>query len=965
MSTDFIWSDSLAVDVEFGYLQGNVNSPRRYHPQIVLNDNENSVLRTLRDELRRCTSFTFSVAFVSPRAIALLKQELVDFRGSGQIVTSDYLSFNSPAAFHELLNLDSLGVDVRVHSSQAFHPKGYVFRDDHTVTAMIGSSNLTANALARNTEWNLKVSASTQSDLAKQLSRVVTDQADSSVPLTREWIDEYERTYAPPVRTGHAAQDSLPAASTAEDVLTPVVPNAMQRDALEALAQVRKSDERRAVVISATGTGKTILSALDVKEFNPRRMLFLVHREQILDRTIEEYRRVLGGPPTDFGKLTGSSRDLSARFLFATVQSFSRPETLTGFGADDFDYVIIDEAHRSGAASYRRIIDHLTPQFLLGMTATPERTDSFNVFELFDYNVPYEIRLKHALEADMLSPFHYYGIADVTYEDGQSVTAEADLRRLVTPERVTHLVDALQTYGQAGVEPRGLIFCARTEEARLLSQALNDRTLRGRALRTLALTGGDSVADREAAVARLERGELDYILTVDVFNEGVDIPTINQVIMLRQTQSAIVFVQQLGRGLRKAANKDYLVVIDFIGNYANNYLIPVALFGDNSLNKESLRKNLIAAEEIGVLPGLSSIRFDKVAHRRILESVAQASLDSMQQLKAAVLDMRNRLGGAPSLWDFFRFESVDPVVLATKKEHFPALLSALRVNDYDFTPVENKQLHLLSHEVLPAKRLHEFVMMRRLLSEGELSVESATRALAEAGVPSDARQLASAIDTLTVTGYSQQGAKRYAEPVAARVEGGGLRLVDSFAWSMQTHPDFAAAVEDVLRTGEHLTVDRYEPRLVFTPGRQYTRSDAARLLGWPRATASTIYGYKTDVEVGVCANFVTIHKSEDISATTAYEDELIDPTTMRWFTRSRRTLQSKEVAPIVDGTVEMHVFVQKDNADDFFYLGLADAHDAVDTTMPGRSEAIVRMTLRFREPIDAALFDYFHPLITV
>lgn len=964
MSTDFNWSDPLAVDIEFGYLRGQVDSPRRYHPQIVLNDNENTVLRTIRDELKRCTSFSFSVAFVSPRAIALLKQELVEFDGTGQIVTSDYLSFNSPAAFSELLNLKELGIDVRVHSSEAFHPKGYVFRHDNTVTAMIGSSNLTANALARNTEWNLKVSASAHSDLAQQLTRLNADQMNVSTPLTQEWIDAYALGYIAPDRRTQAVLPTPLTVNTAGNGVTPVIPNSMQSDALEALAAVRDSGERRAVVISATGTGKTILSALDVKAFNPRRLLFLVHREQILDRTIVEYQRVLGGLASDFGKLSGTSRDLEARYLFATVQSFSRPETLAQFAPDDFDYVIIDEAHRSGAASYRRIIEHASPQFLLGMTATPERTDSFNVFELFDYNVPYEIRLKHALEADMLSPFHYYGIADVTFDDGQTVSVDADLRRLVTPERVDHLVDALRTYGQAGIDPRGLIFCARTEEAQLLSAALNTRTLRGRQLRTLALTGKDSVADREAAVVQLEGGELDYLLTVDVFNEGVDIPTINQVIMLRQTQSAIVFVQQLGRGLRKADGKDYLVVIDFIGNYDNNYLIPIALFGDNSLNKESLRKNLIAAEEIGVLPGLSSIRFDKVAHRRILDSLAQANLDSMQQLKAAVLDMRNRLGGAPSLWDFLRFESVDPVVLATKKDHFPALLSSLRVDDHDFSAIETKQLHLLSHEVLPAKRLHEFVLLRHLLDTGELSVEAAEQALARAGVPATARQVASALDTLTVTGYSQQGARRYSQPVAARLPHGGLRLDGTFARSMASHPEFATAVEDLLKTGEHLTVDRYDLHQVFTPGRQYTRSDAARLLGWPRAAASTIYGYKTDTAIGVCANFVTIHKSEDISATTAYADELIDTTTMRWFTRSRRSLQSKEVAPIVDGSVDMHVFVQKDNADDFFYLGLADAEDAEDTTMPGRSEAIVRMLLRFREPIDAALFDYFHPLLT-
>ena len=241
--------------------------------------------------------------------------------------------------------------------------------------------------------------------------------------------------------------------------------------------------------------------------------------------------------------------------------------------------VIIDEAHRAGSETYQRVISHLTPKFLLGMTATPERTDGFNVYELFHYNVPYEIRLHHALEAEMLCPFHYYGVADVTYADGTSTTEETELKLLITAERVEHLLMALDQYGQAGTPPRGLIFCSRKEEAHALAQELNQRQLRGKTLRTVALTGDDSVAVREQRVRELETGDLDYILTVDIFNEGVDIPTVNQVVMLRQTQSAIVFVQQLGRGLRLADDKDHLVVIDFIGNYATNFLVPIALSG--------------------------------------------------------------------------------------------------------------------------------------------------------------------------------------------------------------------------------------------------------------------------------------------------------------------------------------------------------------------------------------------------
>ena len=293
MTADFGWDRRLELDVQFGYLARNVDAPRQHHPQLILNGTSQSVLRILREELSRCTRFVFSVAFVSSRAIALLKQELVEFQGTGHIVTSDYLAFNSPEAFAELLNLSRLGIDVRIHSSKAFHPKGYIFERPETLTAMVGSSNLTENALVRNHEWNLKVSATPTSDLAEQFAHLVHDQLADSDSLTQEWLDAYAAGYVAPTRAPRVvvAPDLLPAAAP-----TLITPNRMQDEALAEIAKVRKAGERRAIIISATGTGKTILSALDVRAASPRRLLFVVHREQILDRTIQEYQRVLGGP---------------------------------------------------------------------------------------------------------------------------------------------------------------------------------------------------------------------------------------------------------------------------------------------------------------------------------------------------------------------------------------------------------------------------------------------------------------------------------------------------------------------------------------------------------------------------------------------------------------------------------------------------------------------------------------------
>jgi len=983
----------LEADTRFGYLHRGVASHRAFNPKLILNDDSGTMLRALRDELRHSDSFVFSVAFVTPRAIALLKQELLDHDGPGTVVTSTYLGFNSPRAFDELLSLRNLNIDVRLHSARAFHPKGYIFGYPDRVTAILGSSNLTEQALAQNHEWNLRVSAARTSDLADQLSELVDEQRRNSVPLDQSWIDAYAESYRPPERRQRSGggpntspgapidepQDRRPAidepgelASTdgalSQDMHARVVPNPMQSEALVEISRVRASGVDKALVISATGTGKTILAALDVRDVAPARMLFIVHREQILDRAIFEFGRVLGEPPSAFGKLAGGTRDVEARYLFATIQTLSKPDVLQGIDPRAFEYVLVDEVHHAGASSYQRVLEHLEPDFLLGMTATPERTDGFNVFELFDFNVPYEIRLARALESDMLAPFHYYGVADVKFDDGTTVHVEDRIDRLASRVRVDHVLAALDRYAQAGVQPKGLIFCSRVEEAMALSEKLNASTFRGRELRTVALSGSDATLDRELAVEALTEGSLDYILTVDIFNEGVDIPAVNQVVMLRQTQSSIVFVQQLGRGLRKHGGKEYTVVIDFIGNYANNYLIPIALLGDDSLNKESVRQHLISIEERGVLPGLSSVRFDRISQERVLASLADVNLDSMRNIRAAFDLLRNRLGRVPDLRDFYRFESADPIVVATRVGNYPELVARFTKEPLAITEAESRALTFLSLEVFDAKRTAEATVVRTLLDRGEQSMEELGDHLEPSGLASRLDIAESAVRSLMLDFYTQQEQQRYRDPIA-QVTNGRVSLTEALLNSYRSSKAFAHAVDDLVETGITLTSRRYEADSAFTVGRQYSRKDACRLLGWRSNSSSTIYGYKVDQRSGACPIFVTLHKSVDVSASTAYEDELLDRQNMRWFTRSRRTLASGEVAAIVSHQVAVHVFAKKSDAEgsDFYYLGRAVAHDAEDTTMTGNDGAqlnVVAMRLQFESPIDSAIFDYFHPVVT-
>lgn len=954
-------AQQLGRDTSFGFLDSRMSAGSGLQPMLISNSGDNTMSGAIINELRRANEFIFLVAFITPAAIAMLKQAILDCQGSGCIITSTYLGFNSPAAFRELLNLEKIQAYVIPHTKAGFHAKGYIFKQEGNTTAIIGSSNLTANALVKNLEWNLRFSALPEGDIVHQINGVTQEYLKSSENLTKEWVDKYEKKWSPPKRKGLI--DIISGEVEEERSSTETIhPNVMQKEALAEIAALRDSGEKRGVVISATGTGKTILSALDVRAYAPERMLFIVHREQILDRAISEFKRVLGAPDSHFGKLAGGKQEVDSRYVFASIQTLSRPDVLKKFEPNAFNYILIDEVHRAGASSYRSVIDHFKPDFLLGMTATPERTDDFNVFELFDFNVPYEIRLQKALEAEMLAPFHYYGVTDFVMENGATIDQNADFNRLVAAERVDHLIKAITKYGHSGVPVRGLIFCSKNEEASKLSSLLNQREVHGKLLRTIALSGHNSIEEREQAVQKLEAGELDYIATVDIFNEGIDIPSVNQVIMLRQTQSSIVFTQQLGRGLRKAAGKDYLVVIDFIGNYENNYLIPIALFGDSSLNKDSIRKKLIDAQESGFIAGLSSVNFDAISKQRIFKAIADARLDSISNLKKSFNELKQRLGRAPKLFDFARFELVDPNVIATKEKNYWNFLC--RIGECDERPgiFEEAVLTFLSGELLNGKRPHELLLLKELISNpGPLPIEKFSDLLQKNQLTNDPATLASILALLSLAFFTEAEVKKYGGTPLITVQDHAYRINDSFLKSLNESTTFNRNVTDVIETGIYIAQHSYQWSSQLLIGHRYSRKDVCRLLNWESNQQGTIFGYKVDSFSNTCPIFVTYHKDSDVSESTKYADEFLNPSTLTWFTRSRRTLASDEVKAIVENRLPLHIFAKKDDAEgtDFYYLGKATSQDARQTKMAVSELDVVSMKLHLENPIEMSLYEYF------
>lgn len=626
------------------FVDNNMNSDVNYRPQFVLNNNKlgQKVLTTLEAEFNNCDEFFISVAFITMSGLVPLLQtlqELEDNGVPGKIITTDYLSFSEPSALDKLNSFSNIELRFFCAGESGFHTKGYIFRKDAEYRMIVGSSNLTSNALTRNEEWNTKIVALKEGEYTKNICTRFDELWEND---NTKHYDEIAESY----RENYAAQKALRQGAgfvgineAVGNYIIRLRPNLMQEQFVKNMRYLQSRGAKRALLISATGTGKTYASAFAVRDFAPKRLLFLVHREQIAKQAQKSYQRVLGQRARDeIGMLSGNVKNMDKRYLFSTMQSMARDDTLMQFSPDTFDFIVIDEAHRGGAASYQKIVNYFRPKFLLGMTASPDRTDGYDIYQLFDYNIAYEIRLKQALEEDFLCPFHYFGITDA-YLDNVKIKDMAlaqAVQVLTEDERLDYVLQKANFYGFSGSRVKGLVFCSRNEEAQRLSEKMNRRInpATGTYYRTVNVAGTTSQQEREHAIEQLAtdtitKDYLDYIFSVDIFNEGVDIPEINQVIMLRPTQSPIVFVQQLGRGLRKYQDKEYVVILDFIGNYVeNNFMIPIALSGDRSYNKDNIRRCVMEGNRL--IPGSSTIHFDKIAKQRIFQSIDNTNLGDVK-----------------------------------------------------------------------------------------------------------------------------------------------------------------------------------------------------------------------------------------------------------------------------------------------------------------------------------------------
>ncbi|WP_440953240.1 DUF3427 domain-containing protein [Methanococcoides sp. FTZ1] len=961
----------LLDSLKTGFIDRSFASKKEYIPELIVNDavNGQKVLQTISRELKNCDEFWFSVAFATKSGVASLInsfQELESAGIYGKVLVSQYQYFTQPEALRCLSKLKNIELKIAVGCD--FHAKGYLFKKGNRYNLIIGSSNLTANALCSNKEWNLKISATCDSKLIADSINEFKNEFENAISVDDEFINSYAVDYNLQKRFISDSRKNIEFHHTDS-----IAANAMQKEALANLKDLRSNGKDKALLISATGTGKTYLSAFDVKAYNPNKFLFVVHRRNIAENAMNSFKKIFGNSRS-MGIYSGNEREIDADFIFSTIQTISRDEHLIQFTENHFDYIVIDETHRAGAETYQKILNHFKPKFLLGMTATPERTDGFDIFSQFEHNIAYEIRLHRALEEKMLSTFHYFGVTDITV-DGQVLDEDAAFSLLTADERVGRITEKAEFYGCDNGCVRGLIFCSSVDESQGLSDAFN-----ARGYKTISLSGKNSEAERINAINRLESynpsEKLDYIFTVDIFNEGVDIPKVNQIIMLRPTSSAIIFVQQLGRGLRKANDKEFLTVIDFIGNYNNNYLIPIALYGDTTYNKDTLRKLMLSGSSL--IPGASTINFDKITHDRIFAAIDKANLHLKKDLVKDYELLKFKVGRIPMMMDFVEHGSRDPQLYAKySKSYFNFVSSQEESLQNKLSKKEIKLLELFSNEIANTKRVEEVIILKKLIA-GDILLKEELKAIIfdKYGISISDETIESCIKNINFDFVTENHNRK----LISVSEIYGLSIVsytneiisftDDFIKSLKNET-FLRFLNDMLDYSETI-YDRNFDKNKYVDGfvlyQKYSRKDVFRILNWNQnPLAQNVGGYLISPEKTNCPIFVNYHKEEHISSTTKYEEGFVNNSEFEWMSKSRRKLDSKDVATIRNyrNGLRLPLFIKKSNgeSDDFYYMGDVTPIDGsfkeatlVDDN--NKNVSVVKVRYRMNHPVEDSIYEY-------
>ena len=979
--------DELRLGFETAYIDGSVASNSLYSPQFVSNNYKDGkkVLSSIEDELLRCDKFQISVAFITLGGITPLLQTLKELEKKnipGEILTTNYLNFSEPKALDKLNGLSNITLkmyDVQ-EAGEGFPTKGYIFKTDEVYRIIIGSSNITSAALTRNQEWNTKLVSTEQGEMAKEIVAEFNKLWNSQYALDfNEFYENYKEQYKIiKHQRDIARKDQIVSIEKYR-----LKPNSMQVGFITNLKKILEAGEDRALLISATGTGKTYASAFAMRELGFKRVLFLVHRGQLARQTKKSYEKVFA-KSVSMGLVGAGYHEYDADYVFATVQTLNRDEHLLQYDKDAFDCIVLDEAHHVTADTYQKIMKHFSPKLWLGMTATPDKRDDNvagrNVYELFNYQIAYEIRLQQAMEENLLCPFHYFGITDLSIVGDDK--DNRDFSMLTSDERVKHIIQQANYYGYSGEKVKGLIFCSSIKETQELSYKFNNivNPDTGKYFRTIALNGDANEQERQDAFERLAMNEseanvhkqpLDYIFSVEILNEGVDIVEVNQVIMLRPTQSPIVFIQQLGRGLRKADGKEYVVILDFIGNYNNNFMIPIALSGDRTYNKDNIRRYIMEGGRI--IPGASTVHFDEISKKRIFASVDNANFSDIKLIRENYTNLKNKLGHIPALADFDKYGEMDVLRIFDNNSlgsYYKFLVKYEKEYKIRLSSDEEKVIEFVSKKLASGKRIHELELLKRSLKYHHGLLGLLQESLSENYQQSMNENCAENIVNMLTNHFPTNAAKKtYANCVFLEKEEDDYAISKNYEAMLQ-NPDFYHILEELVDFGISRYHANYSNRYQNTDlvlYQKYTYEDVCRLLNWERNEVPlNIGGYKFDKKTKTFPIFINYDKQDDISDTTKYEDHFVGYNRLIAISKSGRTLVSEDVQNFLHAKergIDVQLFVRKNKDDkiskEFYYLGRVSATGQVkEFVMPNTDKTAVEIEWILDTPVREDIYEY-------
>ncbi len=617
----------------------------------------------LISSISKATRIDIIVSFLMESGVKMLLNELdlAIKRGAKiRILTGNYLGITQPSALYLIKHKLGDKVDIRFYSEKerSFHPKAYIFHYDNFDEIYIGSSNISRSALTSGIEWNYKFNSLRDAVNTEKFSKTFEDLFNNhSIVIDDEELKRYSKNWHRPLVAKDLEKYEINEQTDDNNVRMIYEPRGAQIEALCALENSRAEGAEKGLIYAATGIGKTYLAAFDSKNY--KRVLFVAHREEILKQAAKSFYNVRVN--SDYGFFDGKNKDTDKSVIFASVSTLGRKEYLNSdyFAPDYFDYIVVDEFHHAVTDQYKNIVEYFKPSFLLGLTATPERMDGKNIYELCDYNVPYEIPLREAINKGMLVPFHYYGIYDDTDYSGLHLVRGRYDEKELNETYIGNVgrYDLIYKYYKKYGASRAMGFCCSRLHAEAMAKEFNKRGVP--AVAVYSGSDGEYSEDREAAVDGLLSGKYKVLFSVDMFNEGVDIPSVDMVMFLRPTESPVVFIQQLGRGLRKSKGKSYLKVLDFIGNYHNAGNIRNILYDKN------IATGSTASHHIKDIPDDCQIDFDM----RLIDLFSEMDkkrIKLSKQIKDEYYRVKEQLEHVPSRVELFTYMDSNVYDLMTR-----------------------------------------------------------------------------------------------------------------------------------------------------------------------------------------------------------------------------------------------------------------------------------------------------------